>query len=584
MQRQKREQMLFLQHKPASDFAMQIDLNATPPGKTGTSANLSPELAQLLAELKLSVGQKVDAKVNNIVLLTETEKQQLLAARSSERSSPEQQALLTMLRDPKIKLVELTIRDQPLTTLSNLPVTRNAQIQVLITPKGLLLLPAVAQPAGQAAPPSTLQPASTGLPAAPQNLELSPQAPPQRVQNASPNSQPPTSKAEHPPVTNQTAVSVRAFNLPIDPAAATDKSAVLRNPQLASPALSSTAGSTTSPPALTAAPPAKTLLATAVSQALPIAQPIKEILLAADASRQIIARTSPLSATAPVADLGVMLNKLSAVGLDVTKVTPDTLRHAMNASGLFYERRLVAETAEGRERQLSATPLADRDIKGLLIQLAQWSGGQQMPTALPAAQSGTDTLANLMMSLARLWTPRQPSAKSESALRQLGNAVQELAEKSLAQVQLQQFRTLNSRLQDTSGPAQWHLDIPLKLPDAYGNLYMQLFEPRVAAEEKQSDRQKKSRKAGSGRWRVFLELELEQLGALAAEVSVQEKSVEATLWSGSDDLRHRVHKELQHLRGDLERQGIEVVDLRCSANPPPEQKIRLDYALIDVKT
>jgi hypothetical protein len=273
---------------------------------------------------------------------------------------------------------------------------------------------------------------------------------------------------------------------------------------------------------------------------------------------------------------------MSSLAIDVTAVKPDTLRQAMNTSGLLYERRLVTENAAGRERDIQSPPLSERDIKGLLIQLAQWSGGQSSPA--PGGQSSTDTLAQLMMSLARLWSPRQASAKGDSAHRQLSLAVQELAEKSLAQVQLQQFRTLNSRMQDASAPAQWHLDIPLKLPDAYGNLYLQLFEPRTAAEEKKSDKQRKSRKSGSARWRVFLELELDQLGALAAEVSVQDKTVEATLWSGNQELRQRVHEQLENLREDLERQGIEVAELRCSANPPPEQKIRLDYNLIDVKT
>jgi hypothetical protein len=328
----------------------------------------------------------------------------------------------------------------------------------------------------------------------------------------------------------------------------------------------------------------KTVLADAISKALPIAQPLKTLLSAADATQRLITRVPPQPATSPVAELGMLLNKMSQLAVDVTTVKPDAIRQAMNASGLFYERRLVAESAVSREHAVQPSPLSDRDIKGLLIQLAQWSSGSHVTAPVLGGQSSTDTVAQFMMSLARLWSPRQTAAKGEAAQRQLSDAVQELVEKSLARVQLQQFRTLSSQLQEGSAPAQWHLDIPLKLPDAYGNLYMQLFEPRTAVDEKKSTGQRKSRKSGGSRWRVFLELELDQLGALAAEIAVQEKIVEATLWSGNDDLRQRVHAQLENLRGDLERQGIEVAELRCSANPPPEQKIRLDYALIDVKT
>jgi len=193
-------------------------------------------------------------------------------------------------------------------------------------------------------------------------------------------------------------------------------------------------------------------------------------------------------------------------------------------------------------------------------------------------------VAQLMMSLARLFGSRQEDPKTVPASRQLARAVQELAEKSLAQVQLQQFRTLSTQLQDPSTPAQWHLDIPLKLPDGYGNLSLHLFEPRLPPAEHKQERQKKSPKKSQGRWRVFLQLELDDMGALAAEIGVQDNTVDATLWTDSGGLRERASAHLEALRSDLEQQGLVVADLRCASSPPPEQKIRLDYALVDIKT
>lgn len=562
---------------------MQIDPNTIVAGRAGTQASLTPELDQLLAALKLQVGQKVEARVAQILVVTEAEKQQLLAARGADKSSQGQQTLLSLLRTPNVKLVELTIRDQPVTTFTNLPLARDSQIQVLVTPRGLMLLPAGPPPAVQ--PPSS-PPLPAGLP-----LVQSPSAP-STSSTGAPQTAPlivvrpaAIGNPETPPTTDKLAGLARPTP-PIapSPVALPDKAAAVSERPSAGINLSNVESRQLAPQPVATSPP-KAVLAAATSQALPIAQPLKTLLDAVDSTQRLIARAPSQPAGSPVTELGSLLAKVSRLAVDVTKVSPDTIRQAMNTSGLFYERRLIAENGVGREREIQSPPLSERDIKGLLIQLAQWNPGQAPAALTPgAAQSSTDTLAQLMMSLARLWNPRQAPTKGEPAQRQLSHAVQELAEKSLAQVQLQQFRTLSSQLQDGPAPAQWHLDIPLKLPDAYGNLYMQLFEPRVAADEKKPAGQRKSRKSGGGRWRVFLELELDQLGALAAEIAVQEKIVEATLWSGNDDLRQRVHAQLENLRGDLERQGIEVADLRCSANPPPEQKIRLDYALIDVKT
>lgn len=329
-------------------------------------------------------------------------------------------------------------------------------------------------------------------------------------------------------------------------------------------------------------PAQKTLLANAMSQTLPQAQPLKTLLTAAEAINRLATNDTTKSISPVVAELRTLLSKVSLHALDVTHtIKPDALRQAMNTSGLFCERRLLTENSQVQDRNTAA--LSERDIKGLLIQLTQWTAGQPPITGASGAQSSSDTLAQLMMSLARLLSPRSV-AKHAPAERQLSLAVKELAERSLAQVQLQQLRTLSSRIPEASTPGQWHLDIPLKLPDAYGNLYIQLFEPRSAAEEKKPGNQRRSRNSRDKRWKVFLELELDELGTLAAEISVQEKNVEAILWSGNSDLRQRVHNELESLRDDLQGQGVVVTDLRCSNNAPPPQKIRLDYALVDIKT
>lgn len=544
---------------------MQIDTNAISRAPTSSSASLTPELEQLLTELKVQLGQKLDASVAQVAALTESEKQQLLAARATDKPVPGQRTLVAVLQDPEVKLVELTIRDRSITTLTNLPLLQNAKVQVLVTPRGLLVLPPAVSP--EAPQVLTQRPPPAGLPlvqAASVPVQTSP--PPGNSNTALPVQTTPPSGASTSPL----------------PTVTTPSSQPTLRSSVPTPAPDIQVAKTSFTPLSVAVSGREKLLAAAVSQTLPAALPLKALLRSAETVEKLITRSPPEAVPPPLVKLGETLTKITQLGLDPTKVKPDSLRQAMNASGLFYERRLVAGDAAHRAGEPPAQPLADRDIKGALIQLSQWVVGQTF-APVPAVQTTSDTLAQLMMSLTRLFAPRAESAKG-APTRGLDRAVQELVEKSLAQVQLQQYRTLSSQLQDPTAPVQWHLDIPLKLPDGYGNLYMHLFEPRPAVEEKAHGKQKRGKNEGKGRWRVFLELELDHMGTLAAEISVQDNIVEATLWAEDRSLRELANAQLMQLRQGLEQQGMVVTDLRCSDNPPPDQKIRLDYALIDVKT
>jgi hypothetical protein len=534
---------------------MQIDINTVARGQGTAATALTPEMEQLLTELKTQLGQKLEASVARVTMLTQTETQQLLEARSAEKPTAAQRTLMTVLLDPNVRLVELAIRDRSIPALTRLPLTSGAKVQVLITTRGLLILPPQANPVAG-------QPSAHGTPTIPDPLIAPSQMTAQRSA--------PSATGSHG-----------------SPAASTFHAAP-------TPLTGLTSSATPNPPTPTDLTAQKTLLASAVSQTLPIAQPLKALLKAMDALSQLSRapsatnqaptetnRASQMPASSAPLKLTEVLNQITSLGIDPTTIKPETLRRALNASGLFYEHRLLTEeiVRSGSE----APALADRDLKGLLIQLSQWTPAT-LPPLTANAQSKPDTLAHLVMNLAKLFGSRQESPKESTAARQLGKLVQNLAERSLAQIQLQQYRTLSTQLQDSGVPAQWHLDIPLKLPDGYGNLYMHLFEPRLSSEEKASEKQKREKKERKGRWKVFLELELDQLGTLAAEIAVQDKTVEATLWTENTNLRERANAHLTRLRSDLEEQGVVVADLRCSNNPPPEQKVRLDYALIDVKT
>src|SRR5690606_18352997 len=166
-----------------------------------------------------------------------------------------------------------------------LPLTRHSQIQVLVTPRGLMLLPPVATPV---TPPPAAQPA--GLP----------------------------------PLPSATSSSGAILQALLSGTNAAPTKGALLVEQMPSGPLKLPASGSPVPPQI-AAPFPKTLLAAATSQVLPIAQPLKALLNVADITQRLIAGAPSQPTGSPLVELGALLNKMSSLAIDVTAVKPDTL-------------------------------------------------------------------------------------------------------------------------------------------------------------------------------------------------------------------------------------------------------------------
>lgn len=525
---------------------------------------IAPELKQILTDLKLQIGQRVNAEVTQIVVIADKERQQLLQdlQQNPTKNTPAQKTLQSVLQDPEVKLVELSIKNQTVTTLTNLAISRSAQVQVLVTPRGLLVLPPQIQNSALAPPASATGNSTTT------NATLT------SITNEI------SGKI---PVADGRALVPDGKPLPINQLPIRNEVKAAPSPHL--PLASAPAKASTSAP-LT--PTQQTAITTTLAQALPAAQPLKTLLQLSDQVQQRLQAAPQLPPQSPLRQLGKLLDNVKQLAVDPAVLAlpkgPSLLQKAVIESGIFYERRLV-ELAE-QPRPSRPSSLADTDTKGTLAQLTQLAPSlvSTLPIsakALPAA----GVLEQLFSGLLEILTPHHKRQMQAADKRQgLAQAVQQLVGKSLAQVQLQQIRTLSNQLNDPTAPAQWHLDIPLKLPYAYGNLYLNIVEPRIAEKDEPGKKRNKKERTKTGRWKVFMQLELDHMGELAAEISVYEKNVEATLWTEQKSLRELASEHLMELKEDLEKQGMIVKDLRCSQNPPPEQKIRLDYSLIDIKT
>jgi hypothetical protein len=336
------------------------------------------------------------------------------------------------------------------------------------------------------------------------------------------------------------------------------------------------------------------LITTSLAQDLPKADKLTPILQAAKLVNTHLTKAA-LDSVPQIQTIKTLLGRLPSLSLDITRLTPSDikpLKTAVENSGVFYEPRLkqtleknLLETSTPGssriiirdERELKT--LADKDLKGLLLQvqstLTRLSSTTAAPNKIP------DAITQLFVGLTSLLTPRQAPGKTPPA-HQMISALRELVERSLAGIQTQQFRSLHSQSTDQTN-TDWHMDIPLRTPEGYGNMYLHIHQQRIPSEPQEESKTKAKRQLKS-RWRLFLELELDDLGKLAAEISAMDKNLGITLWAEQGSLREKANAHLLELKTDLEKQGIILEELRCSSNPPPKQKVQLDYALIDTQT
>lgn len=535
-------------------------------GQTDAQAKPSPDVEQLLSELKVRLGDKITALVSKVTSITADEQQQLLRTKVDVAPAPQKQSLQALLSQPTLKLVALTHQQVAFTAVTSLPVSKGQQLTVMVDTKGLQLLV---------------------------NGELSPTRAVNSPQNMPANEHKmPSSRFE--------AMSVKGNGVDTDLLGAAARRPAIETGPHVSPKVGSADGHFkphSSPPNELAALPTRSsssrtaasvqAIAAAVASALPKAQPTSVLL---DANTKLVALLQhvPSHALPPsLKPLLALLSTLQQQPLELTSskpLAPSAIAKAFSNNGVFHEGNALRSIARSDEAQ--AKPLNEHDIKALLIKtvdgLSQLGPSQ---TNTGAKQSLTnDAVARLWLGLVNGLSPKDHTQKmSVSSKENLLLLTQNLAQNSLAKIQLNQYRSLAPVASETGTTSQViHLDIPIKWPDTYGNAYLQIFPPKVTEDEsKASDKPKRLKQM---RWRIFMELEMGDEGNLAVELTVADTMVDATFWAEKDHLRQKAAAHLQALRNDLTDQGLQVTDLRCSSNPPPEQKMNIDYAIIDVRT
>lgn len=499
-------------------MAPSIDGTST---RSARSAFISPEARDLLAKLQLALANKpVAATVTRITTITPAERVALLEQRLEQpMPTATRQALEQMLNSPDLRHAELKVNQRTAQILTTLPLNAGQVLAVKVRPDGQLQLLTANMPS-LSATPTAIQNATSALE---QRINTAkPDAPPQALQKSNP-----------PPVTNTHSASTHSQHT-----RATIQEGLMN----------------TLREALTRVLPQAEKPSSLLNTALKITE-----LSSASDNRQVL--TQPL--------LRPLQNLLQhTVTLDQWQKAPvQALKAAMMASGVLHENRLASA-------QTSSEALAV-DHKVLLTQLlAQLPSIQGPIYRLPTGNSLDQLLMNLLGGRASNTT----STSQQTQLVQ--ESLQHLVQSSLARVQLNQYKAANSVLVEGSTIQHTYLDIPLRTPDGFVNIYVHLQEPREKPAQKEEE--KKGRQ--KPKWRVYLELELSAKESVAVEIGVMDNQVDVMFWAEDPQLRQRIQAGLKDLKQDLEEQDLAVGDLRCSQNAPPEQSMKLDYALIDVRT
>jgi hypothetical protein len=312
---------------------------------------------------------------------------------------------------------------------------------------------------------------------------------------------------------------------------------------VASASVSGAASAASGPPAL---PPAlATLLPAQGSQA-----PLLAVLSAA-------ARDPAVTAGLPRDLQAAMLHILERIPSLAQALQPETLRQAVQASGLFYEATL-AQLAAG----MQPTSRPEGDLKAALLALAtQLRARPESPVSRPmrsARESAPPRPGSGPMAQGRI----AADAVTAGAL-PLAEGLRAAGEQALARLVLHQWSAMENA---ESGQNRWLLELPLRSRDGIDIVHLLLERER----ERRTSEQEPA-------WRVELALDLPGLGPVHVRIMVSGDQVSTQVWAVETDTVDRMHEALPELRAALEERRLRVRDLGCHhGEPPPDPRPAID--------
>ena len=376
---------------------------------------------------------------------------------------------------------------------------------------------------------------------------------------------------------------------------------------------------TLSNPLLTVSGKNRSLIEQGLRQTLPHQQPLKNLL----PLLLKIAQQPSASWPKELTQNATQLLKLFPSSQQLQQST--ALKQVISNSGIFLEAKLAQLSINNPNNNNIATGSNQRstnsalslDLKGLIqrvILLTDSAAGSQ--NGAQAAVKAAVLTEKITVKPSFPGTPLVPSAGGESSeslkpsalfqgypsdlaasntttpsstgssndrnvdvlLRQLSGQL--LA--SLARTQLNQLETLATRQQNTpdnQGPINsWTLEIPIIHGKNIDNLDVRIDQHLIDEEHDGSNEN------GQNLWTIMLAFDLHKLGKMNVQLKVIDMSVSATVWSQLENTHLEVKREINGLKLNLEKVGVNVKQVDCQLGLPPKQNIPIYKQLVDVRT
>lgn len=376
---------------------------------------------------------------------------------------------------------------------------------------------------------------------------------------------------------------------------------------------------TLSNPLLTVSGKNRSLIEQGLRQTLPHQQPLKNLL----PLLLKIAQQPSASWPKELTQNATQLLKLFPSSQQLQQST--ALKQVISNSGIFLEAKLAQLSINNPNNNNIATGSNQRstnsalslDLKGLIqrvILLTDSAAGSQ--NGAQAAVKAAVLTEKITVKPSFPGTPLVPSASGESSeslkpsalfqgypsdlaasntttpsstgssndrnvdvlLRQLSGQL--LA--SLARTQLNQLETLATRQQNTpdnQGPINsWTLEIPIIHGKNIDNLDVRIDQHLIDEEHDGSNEN------GQNLWTIMLAFDLHKLGKMNVQLKVIDMSVSATVWSQLENTHLEVKREINGLKLNLEKVGVNVKQVDCQLGLPPKQNIPIYKQLVDVRT
>lgn len=472
-------------------------------------------------------------------------------AGSSSPSTPlSSDQLMTLLKSSTLKLVEIEVKGKTLLAFTDRAVKTGSKLPVELQRNGLLLLnsspksPLSAQPGPQGQTQGQLSSASSSY------TQIENQN--QRVDTAS---------------TRQAPLPTSAPN--------TQK---LDGLQLA-----------TLQQALRASIPQQDANRSAMTETLTVAQQLSEQLrqpassglrqqLPASLQQSLHILASHLRTAEQLSHPGTVKNALLNGGmrLEQTLLNKPLLSSAPSAD-------IKTSQGNGNSAELGKI-LARQDLKAALLYLLTQI--PQSASTVPSAQNGpVNSPAESLFLLLQQFTGksrRDSGSSSNSPKDQLFQAIQQQVFKALGKLSLQQLQSLQRSHTSAEGvnTQHWQVEIPIRYGHEVQQLALRIDEEWVN-EHQSSDNESPAK---IRQWLIKLAFDLPQAGAFHAHLIIVNDSVTASLWAENPITLHKTQQKLGQLQQRLQHDGIEVKKIECFPGKPVEEKITMNYSLVDIKT